>query len=403
MKKNDLKFYLILFISFLLVSACSSDQEFDESIDQEVPTELDSQKEFMIEVAYPNQKGISVPIGDSDFMIQEYNGEYIMAGDIRLTPAQINFLGGGKNARTALSNLSSRWPNCTVYYTIDSNLSNTSRVTDAIDHWESNFAIDFVQRTNQSNYIKFVSGGGCSSFLGMIGGMQEITLAPGCTTGNAIHEIGHALGLLHEQQRTDRSNFITINWNNIISGFENNFQTYTQLGINGYEIGNLDFNSIMMYGSFAFSENGQPTITRLDGSTFAAQRNGLSSGDIDMINDMYSCALPPAYYVTANGPSYMPFGTNGIQWQYTGNVPNVQSIAWWYKKVGNTGVAPHVIATGTNGIFAASSDTYYSDPSTASSYFEIYVRVTTTSGETYTSGTYTIHKKGKYKLRGLIL
>jgi hypothetical protein len=43
----------------------------------------------------------------------------------------------------------------------------------------------------------------------------------------------------------------------------------------------------MMYGSFAFSKNGLPTITKKDGSTFSVQRNGFSVGDRATFNTMY--------------------------------------------------------------------------------------------------------------------
>lgn len=123
----------------------------------------------------------------------------------------------------------------------------------------------------------------------MIGGRQTIMLASGCSTGNTIHEIGHALGLLHEQQRADRANWVKINYSNIQAGKESNFNTYIQSGIAGFEIGQFDFGSIMLYSSYSFSSNGLPTITKLDGSTFSGQRTALSAGDLEIIGQMYPC------------------------------------------------------------------------------------------------------------------
>ena len=59
-----------------------------------------------------------------------------------------------------------------------------------------NTNLEFVKRSGQSNYIYFTPGSGCSSYVGMVGGKQNITLADACSTGNTIHEIGHAIGLM---------------------------------------------------------------------------------------------------------------------------------------------------------------------------------------------------------------
>ncbi|QHT66415.1 peptidase M12 [Rhodocytophaga rosea] len=249
---------------------------------------------FQVEEAFSGETGkieegilFGTPISYS-----KIGNQMVFQGDILLTQEQlsVNETPGAANGRTQGTGRSLqeyRWSNKIVYYTIDPDLPNQQRVKDAITHWQANSPIKFVLRTTQPDFVTFTTGSGCSSYVGKLGGEQYVFLALSCTTGNVIHEIGHTVGLWHEQTRVDRGKYIKILWNNISEGYEQNFSTYTELGSDGFDHGTLDFGSIMMYPSNAFSMNGKPTITKLDGSTFTAQRNALSAGDIAIIKVMY--------------------------------------------------------------------------------------------------------------------
>ena len=77
-------------------------------------------------------------------------------------------------------------------------------------------------------YIYFCNGSGNNSFVGRIGGKQELQLEFGAPMGVSAHEIGHAIGLYNEQCRHDRDNYVTVNYSNIQSYATGNFDKVTQ-------------------------------------------------------------------------------------------------------------------------------------------------------------------------------
>lgn len=207
--------------------------------------------------------------GPMEIRYELIDGHVVFEGDI-VIPAGDLLDPNVAHAATVMRN--QRWPGNVVPFVIDPALPDQGRVTNAIAHWQQTTEMRFVQRTTQTDYVRFVVGSGCSSYVGRIGGEQQIWLHAACSTGNTIHEIGHAVGLWHEQSRQDRDNHVVIHWQNIQSGYSNNFNKYGS----GMDVGGYDIGSIMHYPSNAFSVNGQPTITTIDGGNIVGQRNGLS-------------------------------------------------------------------------------------------------------------------------------
>lgn len=118
---------------------------------------------------------------------------------------------------------------------------------------------------------------------------STVALGPGCEVlGIAVHEIGHALGMFHEQSRSDRDEHVTVIWDNIRPSFKSQFKV---MGDESTEIP-YDITSVMHYAKGAFPASpGLDTLSEFDGSTVEVMGNrmGLADSDVRQLASMYGC------------------------------------------------------------------------------------------------------------------
>nr|KAG5686198.1 hypothetical protein BaRGS_008700 [Batillaria attramentaria] len=154
-----------------------------------------------------------------------------------------------------------------------------------MERWEETTCVKFrpYLRTDK-NRIRFQNGNGCNSQLGMNGYRGS---------GLYLHEIGHAIGLVHEHQLPDRDQYIYIIYDNVAPSMRRWFNKYDTTDVNQYGVP-FEYSSVMHYGVTAFSKDGySQTIKARDPSREKeigrVYLKGLSFSDIKVVNLMYGC------------------------------------------------------------------------------------------------------------------
>lgn len=158
------------------------------------------------------------------------------------------------------------WPGGIIPYDIDSNFDSRFRATiqSSIDAWNSyshTTHVRWVPRSlgKKDSGVRFrqTSSGRCNADVGRHRSRQYINLSRADCNSQIIivHEMGHALGLRHEHQRTDRDRWIHVTARNA-TGIRDNHETYDRRPRRYDRVGGYDEYSMMHYGTNAFSSGG---------------------------------------------------------------------------------------------------------------------------------------------------
>jgi Astacin (Peptidase family M12A)/Chitobiase/beta-hexosaminidase C-terminal domain/Divergent InlB B-repeat domain len=196
------------------------------------------------------------------------------------------------------------WPIVSGVHQIPYIITNdTANVDAAIAQFNTTFSglIQWVPRTTQTDYVDFLlnpadmSGGG-ESYIGRIGGEQFINCAINCSVSVMAHEMGHSTGLYHEQSRSDRNTYVTVNYSHLQAGPIANDAIATD---NDWIYGPYDFASVMEYDAFSLSADGSQTIQSIPAGIPLSNQTYYTTADIDTIRRIYGAA-PTSVTVDTN-------------------------------------------------------------------------------------------------------
>ncbi len=278
-------FFATILLTTVLLASCGSQPQpgSDNQPSSAVPLNEDFHYRQMEELANNQRLELTVTslFGGQDKVgaYLDSQGHAVYQGDMLLTDTS-------ELQSQAAIVTTRKWPGNTVPYTIASNMSQQQRsnIQTAISFYNTRTNTRWVARTNQRDYVRFINtgNGGCYSYVGRIGGAQEIGFPTWCGVNGAMHEMGHAIGFHHEQSRTDRNSWIRINCT-IINCADSNWAIQRE----SIAFRQYDYYSIMHYGAFS---GGRQVIFPLQAGVDPnriGRSSQLTTKDITAVNFLY--------------------------------------------------------------------------------------------------------------------
>lgn len=256
---------------------------------------------------------VKLPFNETarEFNVKKINDYYILNGDIIV---------GNSNPKImslAVSDANYKWNNATIPILIDASVYSNQQglnVHDAIQEFNTKSVLCLIPWTDEKDYVRIVfnpatTGAGWSE-IGRKGGEQKLFINDNTRRGNVMHELMHAAGFYHEQNRDDRDQFIKINYDNIIEAEKGNFQKEGGSKLTGY-----DYCSIMHYGKNAFINGPGASIECVSSfnsdlcNKCIGQRDGFSPHDLLGIEQLYGLPNGPKCNIVFPNPNFRQFAS----------------------------------------------------------------------------------------------
>lgn len=187
------------------------------------------------------------------------------------------------------------WPSAEIPFGFSEGFPDSLRVKvlSAVKYFNDETAMEFIpvdtERDEDAVVFQVREGAPCASYLGRIGGMQPVYMNQACSEQDVIHELMHALGFVHEQQREGRDGYIKVLWPNIEADYQYNFSILPDSLVHQYQgsVFNMSLKSVMMYHDEAFSKNGKKSMKSLTGAKIAPINKGLADIDKERLELLY--------------------------------------------------------------------------------------------------------------------
>lgn len=275
--------------------------------------------------------------------ILEIKGRFYISDDMLINQEQFDFF-----KQQALANSSTiarsfvmkdkngnptryTWPNGIVYFSypvVGESLNNVPGLTEqeknlfketidlAMREIADSSGIKFIERTNQSSYLRFYKSDENTANVGYWqNSVNPVNIAGMDRKNTIMHEILHALSFYHEHQRPDRNNHLTVTPNLVFGNVNGNIEgtpfriITTLLDYRDYTSA-FDYESIMLYGRGLGCIGAADCITKANGTPIlsAEEKPGLSRGDAASLRKLYPLQ---GEYRVVNNAAYL-YATNTL-------------------------------------------------------------------------------------------